>query len=70
MSDTIALLRRSDIRRLKATNISFPISESISPSFLNMKMSTPSLVSKNMHRFYLVLSIKIQVALRLVTVLV
>jgi hypothetical protein len=41
---------RSDIRRLKATNISFPISESISesisPSFLEMKMNTPSLVSK------------------------
>jgi hypothetical protein len=37
MSDHISLLRRSDIRRLKATNISFPISESISSSFWKLK---------------------------------
>jgi hypothetical protein len=46
MSDIIYLLRRSDIRRLKATNISFSISESISPSFLETKMNTPSFLSK------------------------
>jgi hypothetical protein len=46
MSDTIFLLSRSDTRHLKATNISFLISESISPSFLKMKMNTPSLLRK------------------------